>query len=197
MAEKFGQWLDTFYGHEVEPVVFVDESGGGENMNVGVKAKVVAEGLRGGDGGELSVGQIESEAHPVAETFDGNLKEMVKQFSSFSEDAAQGPGHGENELPMGNLETDAMSYPVPDLPDAALVATGAEVAGFAGECEKLLVAAVGAEDTGESGGEISAAAELVYDFERVGTEWAVDLSMAGFVVDDKIIPGVMDQLPEW
>ena len=66
MAEEFGQWLDAFYRQEVEVVVFVDESGGGENMNVRVKAKVIAEGLHGGDGSNLAVREIKAGTHPIA-----------------------------------------------------------------------------------------------------------------------------------
>lgn len=39
---------------------------------------------------------------------------------------------------------------------------GTEVAGFAGEGEEVLVAATGAEESGEAGGEV-AAAEEVFD----------------------------------
>ncbi len=74
VAEEFGEGFDIFYRQEMEAIVPVDESGGGENMNVGMKTKVISEGLHGGDCGNLSIGKIESGAHPVAEAFDGNLK---------------------------------------------------------------------------------------------------------------------------
>ena len=148
VAEEFGERLDGFDGHEVEAAFAVDEPGGGEDVEVGVEDEVVAEGLHGGDGGELAVGEVEAGAHPVAEALDGDVEEVVEELAAFAEDAAQGPGHGEDELAVRDVEADGVGDPVAGAADAALVAAGAEVAGLAGEGEEFFVAAVGALEAG-------------------------------------------------
>jgi hypothetical protein len=47
-----------------------------------VEHEVVAEGLYGGDLGELAIGEIEADAHPVAQALHGDLEEVVEQFFS-------------------------------------------------------------------------------------------------------------------
>jgi hypothetical protein len=51
----------------VETAVGSEESVGGEDVEVRMEDEVVAEGVDGGDGSELPVGQLESDAEGVAE----------------------------------------------------------------------------------------------------------------------------------
>ena len=60
---------------------------------------------------------------------------------------------------MGDFVTDGGGDPIGGLADAALMAGGAEVAAFAGEGEEAFVAAVGALEAEEAGGEVAAAEE--------------------------------------
>ena len=89
-----------------------------------------------------------------------------------------------------------MGDPVAYGADTALVAAGAEVAGLAGEGEELFVAAAGALEAGEAGGEVAAAVELVDDGDGVPAQRAVGAAVAGFVAGDELVPGVVDELPE-
>ena len=89
---------------------------------------------------------------------------------------------------MGNIETNGLGDPVSGLANSALMTARAEVAGFAGEGEEFLVSAIGAEDAGESGGEISASVELVYDINRVWTERTVYYAVSGFVIALELSP---------
>ena len=196
VAEEFAQRLDAFHRHEVKAPVAIDHAGSGEDMKVGMEVQVIAEGLHGGDGSKLSVRQVEPSTHPFAQALDTDVEKVVEELATLAEDAAQGPGHGENELPVRHLEADIVGDPVAQGADAALVATGAEMPGLAGEGEELFVATVGALEPGESGGEIAAAVKLVHHRHGVPAQRAVSLAMAGFVVGDKLVPGIMDDLPQ-
>ena len=56
VPKEFGQRLDAFHRHEVKAVLGIDETGGGEDVEVGMENKVIAEGLHGGNGSELTMG---------------------------------------------------------------------------------------------------------------------------------------------
>ncbi len=122
---------------------------------------------------------------------------MVEELAPLAEDAAQGPGHREHELAMRHLEADLVGNPIAEGTDAALVAAGTEVSGLAGEGEEFLMAAVGALEPGESGGEIAAAVKLIDHGHGIPTQRTVSLAVTGFVVCDEIVPGIVDDLPEW
>ena len=120
----------------------------------------------------------------------------LKRWSTFAEDTAQGPGHGEHELAMRHLEADLVGDPISQGTDAALVAAGTEVSSLAGEGEQLLMAAVGALEAGEAGGEIAAAVELIDHGHGIPTQLTVSPAMVGFVVGDELVPGIVDDLPK-
>ena len=196
MAEQFGERLQTLDRKDMEAPLAVHQPRGGEDVEVGVKVEVVAEGLHGGDGGDLPVGQIEALSHPVAEAVGGGVEEMVEELAALAEDASQGLGHGEDELSVGHVEAEDAGDPVAGLADFALVAARAEVAGLAGEGEEPLVAAVGTLQPREPGGEVAAAVELADDGYGVEAERAVDGAVAAFVTGHEIAPGAVDDLPE-
>ncbi len=100
-------------------------------------------------------------AHPVAQALEADPEEVVEELAALAEDAAQGPGHREDELAVRHLEANIVGDPVTHGADTALVAAGAEMPALAGECEQLLMAAVGALEAGKSGSEVAAAVELV------------------------------------
>ena len=79
---------------------------------------------------------------------------------------------GEDELAVRDFVTDGGGDPFGSLADAALVAGGTEVAALAGEGEEAFVAAVGAVEAEEAGGEVAAAEEVANGGEDVGAEWA-------------------------
>lgn len=130
-------------------------------MKVRVKVQVVAKSLHGGDSAELSVGKVVPCAHPVAQALEADPEEVVEELATFAEDAAQGPGHRKDELAVRNLEANIVGNPITQGADTALVAAGAEMPALAGECEQLLMAAVGALEAGKSGSEVAAAVELI------------------------------------
>jgi len=86
--------------------------------------------------------------------------------------------------------------PSAGLPDAALVAGGAEVAGLAGEGEELFVAAVGAMEAGEAGGEVAAAEEGADGGDGIGAQRSHGAAVVGFASGEEVVPGVVDELPE-
>jgi len=145
----------------VKPSIPIHQAGGGKDMEMGMEVQVIAECLHGGDGGELSIRQIEPCAHPVAQALDADPEEVVEGLATFAEDAAQGPGHRKDELAVRNLEANIVGNPITQGADTALVAAGAEMPALAGECEQLLMAAVGALEAGKSGSEVAAAVELI------------------------------------
>lgn len=196
VAKELGKWLETLYGKFVEGAVLVVETGGGEDMKVRVEDEVVAEGLDGGDCGELAVGEVKAGVEPIAQRFDGGAEKQVEEVASLTEDAAQGPGHGENELAVGDVVAEGVADPVAGGADTALMAGGAEVATLAGEGEELFVAAIGALKAGETSGEVAAAVEAIDDGNGIAAEGSVGLAMAVLVGGEEFAPSVVNNLPE-
>lgn len=86
--------------------------------------------------------------------------------------------------------------PVAGGADAALVATWAEVTALAGEGDEAFVAAVGALEAGEAGGEVATAEEGLDGGRGGGVERAEILAVFGFVIGEEVVPAVVDELPE-
>jgi hypothetical protein len=142
------------------------------------------------------VGEIEAGAEGVAEGVGGGLEEEIEEVAAFAEDAAEHFRDGEDELAVGDGLADGGGDPGAGLEGAALVTGGAEVAGFAGEGEEVLVAATGAEESGEAGGEVAAAEEEVLDMgDGVGAQRPHDGTVVPFIASDEIVPAMVDQLP--
>ena len=89
-----------------------------------------------------------------------------------------------------------MGDPCAGLEGAALMAGGAEVAGFAGEGEEVLVAAVRAEESGETGGKVAAAEEVPDMGDGVGAQGSHGGTVVLFVAGGEIVPAMVDQLPK-
>ena len=79
----------------------------------------------------------------------------MEEVPAFAEDAAQHFWEGEDKLAVGSFVADGSGDPCAGLADPALMTGGAEVAGFAGECEELFVAAIRALEAGEPCGEVA------------------------------------------
>ncbi len=91
---------------------------------------------------------------------------------------------------------DAGGDPAAGAADAALVAGGAEVAALAGEGEQFFVTTVRAVEAGEAGSEVTTAEEGLDGGDGARTERAEGLAVMLLVVREKIIPAVVDDLPE-
>ena len=87
------------------------------------------------------------------------MEQKRKQLATFAKDAAQQFGNGENHLSMRDLMAYRSGDPFAGGSHASLVARGTEVAGFTGEGEQPLMAAIGAFEARESRGKIAAAEE--------------------------------------
>jgi len=121
---------------------------------------------------------------------------MVEELASFAENATDGFGHGEDELPVRHVEAEDAGNPFADGSDFALMTTRTKVARLAGEGEEALVSAIRALEPGESRGEVAAAVELADDVDGVVTKRTVDGAVAVFVACLEVGPGMMDDLPE-
>jgi hypothetical protein len=121
---------------------------------------------------------------------------MVEKLAALAENATEGFGHGEDELPVRHFEAEDAGDPVAGGADFALMAARTEVARLAGEGEEALVSAVRTLESGEAGGEITAAVELADDVDGVVAERAVNGAVALFVACDKIGPAMVDDLPQ-
>jgi len=196
VAEEFDGWVEVFGGHAVEAAVWGEKTVGGEDVEVGVEDQIVAEGVDGGDGSEFAFGEVEAGAEGVAEGFGGGVEEVGEEMTSFAEDAAEDAGDGEDELAVGDFVADSGGDPVAGGADAPLVAGRAEVAAFAGEGEEALVAAIGALEAGEAGGEVATAEERFNGGSGGGVERAEGLAVFGFVVGEEVVPAVVDELPK-
>ena len=180
----------------METPLAVNESGGGEDVKVGMEVQIVAECLHRGDGGEPAIGQFQPRPHPVLETVNGRAEEMIEELASFAENAPKRFGHGEDELPVRHVEAEDARDPVAGLADFALMATRTEVAGLAGEGKEAFMPAVRTLEPGESSGEVSAAVELANDVNGVASQRAVNGAVAFLVTGFEVGPAVVDDLPE-
>ena len=196
MAEEFGDGGEAFLGHGVEAPFLVEQAVGSEDMEMRVEDEVVAKGVDGGSGGEATGGQAETGAEGGAQAFGGGLEKKMKEVAALAENAAEHLREGEDELTVGHVVADGGGDPSAGLPDAALVAGGAEVAGLAGEGEELFVAAVGAMEAGEAGGEVAAAEEGADGGDGIRAQRSHGAAVVGFVSGEEVVPGVVDELPE-
>jgi hypothetical protein len=161
-----------------------------------MEIEIIAEGLHGGNGGELSVGQIKPRPHPVTQALDGGAEEMIEEFSPLAEDAAQRFGHGEDELPVRHVKAEDTRDPIAGLTHFSLMATRTEVPCLAGEGEEALVPAVRTLEPRESGGEVAAAMELADNGYGVVAEWTMDVAVALLVACFEVGPAAVDKLPQ-
>jgi hypothetical protein len=159
VAEEFGELSQAVIGQIVEAALVVEEPMGGEDVEVWVEDEVVAERVDGGGGGEATVREIEDGAKSVAQAGGGGVEEVSEQVAALAEDSAEDFGNGEDELAVGDGQAHMVCDPTGGLEGPALVAGGTEVAGLAGEGEQVLVAAAGADESGEACGEVAAAHE--------------------------------------
>jgi hypothetical protein len=196
VAEEFDGRVEVFGGHAVEMAVGGEEAVGGEDVKVGVEDQIVAEGVNCGDGTESAFGEVEAGAEGVAEGCGGGVEEVGEEMTSFAEDAAQDFGNGKDKLAVGDFVADGGGDPVAGGADAALMAGWAEVAALAGEGEEAFVAAIGALEAGEAGGEVATAEEGFDGGRGGGVERAEILAVFAFVVGEEFVPAVADELPE-
>ena len=102
----------------------------------------------------MSLGQLKSRPHLVAQARDGGTEEMVEKFTPFAENSPQRFGHRKHKLPVRHLEAEDAGDPVAGLTDFPLMAAWAKMPRLAGEGEEARMPAIGALEPGESGGKV-------------------------------------------
>ena len=196
VAEEVDGGREVFGGHAVEATVGGKESVGGKDVKMRVEDEVVTKGVEGGDGSDAAVGEAEACAEGVLEGGGGSVEQVGEEVAAFAKDAAQDFGDGEDELAVGDIVTDGGGDPVTGGADAALVAGGAEVAALAGEGEESFVAAIRALESGEAGGEVTAAEKGLDGADGRGRKRAEGFAVVRFVVCEEVLPALVDELPE-
>ena len=191
VTEEFDGGGKVLGGQAVEGAVGGEETVGGEDVEMGVKDEVVAEGVEGGDGSKFAVAKAEADAEEVAQGIGGGVEEVGEDLAAFAEDAAEDPGDGEYELAVRNRMADCGGDPIAGGADPALMAGGAEMSGFAGEGEEFFMAAVGALQAREAGGEVAAAEEGFDGGGGGGVERAEAWAVFVLVVGEEIVPSVV------
>jgi hypothetical protein len=83
-------------------------------------------------------------------------KKKMNEVPAFAEDAAQHFRERENKLAVRDLVADGICDPITGLASSALMAGGAEVAGFAGESTKFFVTTIRALEACKTCGEVAA-----------------------------------------
>jgi hypothetical protein len=132
----------------------------------------------------------------VAQAVGGDLEKVGEESATFAEDAAEHFGDSKDELAVGDGVADAGGDPFGGLAGAALMAGGADVAGFAGEGEEALVSAVGAVIAGEAGGEVATAVVGLDGGDGFRAEGIHGRAVFLLVTGEEVIPGGVDNLPE-
>ena len=120
----------------------------------------------------------------------------MEEVPAFAEDAAQHFWEGEDKLAVGSFVADGSGDPCAGLADPALMTGGAEVAGFAGECEELFVAAIRALEAGEPCGEVTTAEKCADGVDGILAERPHGGVVVRFVGGKEGVPCVVDDLPE-
>ncbi len=64
MAKEFGDGGQSFAGHGMQTALFVEESVGGKDMEMGMKDEVIAKGVDGS--GDSAIGEAEACAEGIA-----------------------------------------------------------------------------------------------------------------------------------
>jgi hypothetical protein len=113
---------------------------------------------------------------------------------AFAEDAAQ--HFWEGKLAVGSFVADGSGNPCGGLADPALMTGWAEVAGFAGECEELFVAAIRALEAGKTCGEVATPEKSADGVDGILTERPHGGAVVHLVGGNQGIPCVVDDLPE-
>lgn len=134
VAEEFEDGGQRFVGHGMETALFVEESVVGKDMEMGMKDEVIAEGVDGSCSGKSAIGEAEACAEGIAQALCGGLEEKMEEVPAFAEYTTQYFWEGEDELAVGDCVADGIRDPCAGVSDPALMAGGAEVAGFASEC---------------------------------------------------------------
>lgn len=196
VAEELNSIGKVLSGHAVEGAVWGEEAIGGKDVQVRMKDEVIPEGVDGGDGTEFPLGKAEATAKVIVDALDGGAEEDAEMGAPFAEDATEDLGDGEHELAVWDVVADGPGDPLAGASDAALMAGGAEVAALAGEGDEALVTALGAVETSEAGGEITATEEGLDGGGGVGAEWAEGFPVVFFVVGEEGVPAMVDELPE-
>ena len=120
----------------------------------------------------------------------------MEEVSAFAEDAAENFWEGEDKLAVGSFVADGSGDPCAGLADPALMTGGAEVAGFAGECEELFVAAIRALEAGEPCGEVATPEKCADGIDGILTERPHRGAVVHLVGGGEGVPCVVDNLPE-
>ena len=145
----------------MEPAVGVEDSGGGDDVDVRVSEEKIAESLESHHEPGLAAGAVGAEAKPGGDGEMGGVAEVVEQRAVAEKERADEARHGEHDVPMGHGGADGVGDEGTFDERAALVARGAETALLAGKCEEEFVIAVGAAEAGEAGVEVAAVEEGV------------------------------------
>jgi hypothetical protein len=196
MAEEFGEGGQRFVGHGMEAAVFVEEAVRGEHMEMGMKDEVIAKGVDRGGSGDSAIGETEAYAEGIAQALCGGLEEEMEEVPAFAEDTTQHFWEGEDELAVGDCVADGIRDPCAGVSDPALMAGGAEVAGFASECEELFVTAIGTLKASKARGEVATSKKSADGVDGIRAEWAHGGAVFLVVVGKTIVPCVADDLPK-
>ena len=134
----------------------IENSGGGEAVDVGMIGEVVAKGVDGEDDASSAVGNSRLFAQPVLQGVGDEVAELSETLGFFTEDIAEDSWDGENPVPVWNGQTNLVANVGSCIERAALVAARAAAAPLASEGQQVVVVAVRALDAKEAAGEIAA-----------------------------------------
>lgn len=161
VAPELPQLLPAAREGQMEPAVGVEDSGGGDDVDVRVPEEKIAESLESHDKPGLAGGTVGAEAKPGGDGEMSGVVEVIEQRAVPEEERADEPGHREHDVAMGHGCADGVGDEGPLDERAPLVAARAEAALFAGEGEEELVAAVRTMQPRETGVEVAAIEEFL------------------------------------
>jgi hypothetical protein len=141
----------------VELVRVIENSGGGETVDVGVIGEVVSEGMYGEDDAGATVREAGLLAQPVLQGVGDEVAELGEALGFFAEDVAEDSGDGENPVPVWDGQTNLVANVGSCIECAALVAARAAAAPLTSEGQEVVVVAARALDAEEAAGKVAAA----------------------------------------
>ena len=150
MPKDFFKWADVAFGKPVEAAIGRKEAVANQDMQVRMEDQIVTEGMHGGDGTKLALGENQLNTKYIRQGLNRAVEEVIEESPALAKNATQDLGYGEDDLAVGHAMADAVGDPLASATHPALMAGGAKVSRLAGEGEQAFVAAVGALESGEA-----------------------------------------------
>ena len=196
VPEDLSELLTAGAAYEVELVRVIENSGGGETVDVGVIGEVVSEGMYGEDDAGATVWDGGLLAQPILQGVGDEVAELGEALRIFTENVTQDSRDGEDPMAVRDGEADFVANIGGSIECTPLVATRAAAASLTGEGKQVVVIAVGALHAKEAAGEVATAQAVAQGGLTGGIERAEVFEALRVIPRGEGFERVVEALPE-